>query len=187
MARAGFVVREAVSISCSGPRKLKEVVGGADHRPLASDLVETTQQKLSEASGVLDLTTDGLDDLFAQAIAAAPAAPFELGGHGGDTRAAPPSFATAARVVVPGAAGGDEGIDLRVVEQDDIDAVRVEPGCDDDRSGHVLEQALGLGVAENFAGFILGAEYQTAFIFVLLVVILVWRRFWLAGQRRYLA
>jgi branched-chain amino acid transport system permease protein len=51
----------------------------------------------------------------------------------------------------------------------------------------VLAAALGLGVAENFAGFILGAEYQTAFIFVLLVVILVWRRFWLARERRYLA
>ena len=47
--------------------------------------------------------------------------------------------------------------------------------------------ALGLGVAENFAGFILGAEYQTAFVFGLLVVILVWRRFWLARERRYLA
>jgi len=51
----------------------------------------------------------------------------------------------------------------------------------------VLLAALGLGVAENFAGFILGAEYQTAFVFGLLVVILVWRRFWLARERRYLA
>src|SRR2546426_2449575 len=50
----------------------------------------------------------------------------------------------------------------------------------------VLVAALGLGVAENFAGFILGAEYQAAFIFGLLVVILVWRRFSLARQRRYL-
>ena len=51
----------------------------------------------------------------------------------------------------------------------------------------VLFAALGLGVAENFAGFILGAEYQAAFVFGLLVVILVWRRFWLARERRYLA
>ena len=51
----------------------------------------------------------------------------------------------------------------------------------------VLAAALGLGIAENFAGFILGAEYQTAFVFMLLVVILVWRRFWLARERRYLA
>jgi branched-chain amino acid transport system permease protein len=50
----------------------------------------------------------------------------------------------------------------------------------------VLVAALGLGVAENFAGFVLGAEYQAAFIFGLLVVILVWRRFSLARQRRYL-
>lgn len=51
----------------------------------------------------------------------------------------------------------------------------------------VLAAALGLGVAENFAGFIFGAEYQAAFVFGLLVVILVWRRFWLARERRYLA
>src|SRR5205823_14222864 len=46
----------------------------------------------------------------------------------------------------------------------------------------VLFAALGLGVAENFAGFILGAEYQAAFVFTLLVAILVWRRFWLARE-----
>jgi branched-chain amino acid transport system permease protein len=51
----------------------------------------------------------------------------------------------------------------------------------------VLAAALGLGVAENFAGFIFGAEYQMAFTFALLVAILMWRRFWLARQRRYLA
>jgi len=50
----------------------------------------------------------------------------------------------------------------------------------------VLVAGLGLGVAENYAGFILGAEYQAAFVFGLLVVILVWRRFWLGRQRRYL-
>jgi branched-chain amino acid transport system permease protein len=50
----------------------------------------------------------------------------------------------------------------------------------------VLGAGLGLGVAENFAGFVLGAEYQAAFVFGLLVVILVWRRFWLGRQRRYL-
>jgi branched-chain amino acid transport system permease protein len=51
----------------------------------------------------------------------------------------------------------------------------------------VLVAALVLGVAENFAGFVLGAEYQAAFVFLLLVAILVWRRFWLARERRYLA
>ena len=39
----------------------------------------------------------------------------------------------------------------------------------------VLVAALGLGAAENFAGFVLGAEYQAAFVFLLLVAILVWR------------
>ncbi|HEX9813243.1 MAG TPA: branched-chain amino acid ABC transporter permease [Burkholderiales bacterium] len=50
----------------------------------------------------------------------------------------------------------------------------------------VFGAGVGLGVAENFAGFILGAEYQAAFVFGLLVVILVWRRFRLARERRYL-
>lgn len=44
----------------------------------------------------------------------------------------------------------------------------------------------GLGVAENYAGFLLGAEYQTAFVFSLLVVILVVRNLWLMRQRKYL-
>jgi branched-chain amino acid transport system permease protein len=52
--------------------------------------------------------------------------------------------------------------------------------------GAVLAAGMGLSVAENFAGFILGVEYQAAFVFGLLVVILVWRRFWLGRQRRYL-
>ncbi len=50
----------------------------------------------------------------------------------------------------------------------------------------VFVAALGLGAAENFAGFILGAEYQSAFVYGLLVVILVWRRFSLDRKRRVL-
>jgi branched-chain amino acid transport system permease protein len=50
----------------------------------------------------------------------------------------------------------------------------------------VLVAALSLGAAENFAGFLFGAEYQAAFVFLLLVGILVWRRVWLARERRYL-
>ena len=50
----------------------------------------------------------------------------------------------------------------------------------------VVVAGLGLGAAENFAGFILGAEFQAAFVFSLLVVILVWRNFLLKLQRRYL-
>ena len=50
----------------------------------------------------------------------------------------------------------------------------------------VVAAGLGLGVAENFAGFILGAEFQTAFIFSMLVVILVWRSYRLRRTRQVL-
>lgn len=51
----------------------------------------------------------------------------------------------------------------------------------------VIVAALGLGVAENYAGFIFGAEYQAAFVYILLVLILVWRNLRLRRQRKYLA
>ena len=50
----------------------------------------------------------------------------------------------------------------------------------------VIFASLGLGAAENFAGFLLGTEYQAAFVFSLLVVILVWRNVRLGRQRKYL-
>lgn len=50
----------------------------------------------------------------------------------------------------------------------------------------VIAAGLGLGAAENFAGFILGTEYQAAFVFAALVVILVGRNLRLRRQRRYL-
>ncbi len=50
----------------------------------------------------------------------------------------------------------------------------------------VIASAFGLGVAEFFAGFVLGAEFQNAFVFLLLVAILVYRNFKLARQRKYL-
>lgn len=43
-----------------------------------------------------------------------------------------------------------------------------------------------LGVVENFAGFILGVEFQTAFVFSLLVVILLLRSLLLARRRKVL-
>ena len=51
-----------------------------------------------------------------------------------------------------------------------------------------LEQlgALGLGAAEQFAGFLLGAEFQIAFVFSLLVVVLLWRSHRLRRQRKVL-
>jgi branched-chain amino acid transport system permease protein len=53
--------------------------------------------------------------------------------------------------------------------------------------GGVIWAALSLGVAESFAGFILGAQYQIAFVFGLLVAVLVFRNWRLRRQRRYLA
>src|SRR5262245_16889386 len=50
----------------------------------------------------------------------------------------------------------------------------------------VIAAALGLGAAENLAGFIMGAELQLAFTFTLLVVVLVWRSWQLTRRREYL-
>lgn len=50
----------------------------------------------------------------------------------------------------------------------------------------VALSGLGLGALENLAGFILGIEFQSAFVFALLVVILVVRNHLLRRQRRYL-
>lgn len=50
----------------------------------------------------------------------------------------------------------------------------------------VIAAGLGLGALENFAGFILGIEFQMAFTFSLLVVILIWRNFRLKKHRQVL-
>jgi branched-chain amino acid transport system permease protein len=50
----------------------------------------------------------------------------------------------------------------------------------------VILAAFGLGAAENMAGFILGAEFQIAFVFGLLVVVLLLRSHRLRRQRKYL-
>lgn len=50
----------------------------------------------------------------------------------------------------------------------------------------VIVSAFGLGAAEQLAGFILGAEFQIAFVFGLLVVVLLLRSQRLKRQRRYL-
>ncbi len=52
--------------------------------------------------------------------------------------------------------------------------------------GAVVVSALGLGALENYAGFILGAEFQVAFVYILMVVILIYRSLMLRRQRRYL-
>ncbi|MNT31522.1 High-affinity branched-chain amino acid transport system permease protein LivH [compost metagenome] len=50
----------------------------------------------------------------------------------------------------------------------------------------VLGAGGGLGIAENYAGFLLGTEYQTAFLYALLVAILVSRNLMLRRHRGYL-
>jgi len=52
--------------------------------------------------------------------------------------------------------------------------------------GGVILSGIGLGMAENYAGFILGAQFQLAFVFLLLVAVLVVRNWRLQRQRRYL-
>lgn|SRR6266404_1070398 len=66
---------------------LSRLWGGADHRPFASDLVETSEQELSKASGAFDLTENGFDDLLAPSVAAASPGAFELEGHSGGREA----------------------------------------------------------------------------------------------------
>src|SRR5665213_1378535 len=63
-----------------------EVVGDADHRPFGFDLVDAAQEELAEASCLLDLAEDGLDDLFSQSIPASIACALELCAHSGDER-----------------------------------------------------------------------------------------------------
>jgi len=50
----------------------------------------------------------------------------------------------------------------------------------------IIWAALSLGIAESFAGFILGPQYQIAFVFALLVAVLVLRNWRLKTERRYL-
>jgi branched-chain amino acid transport system permease protein len=50
----------------------------------------------------------------------------------------------------------------------------------------VIVAGSALGVLEEGAGFVLGAEYQTAFIFLLLIALLIGRNLMLARQRKYL-
>ena len=50
----------------------------------------------------------------------------------------------------------------------------------------VVAAGLGLGAAENVAGFLFGAEMQIAFVFILMVGVLVWRNWRLQRRREYL-
>ncbi len=50
----------------------------------------------------------------------------------------------------------------------------------------VALSGLGLGVIEEFAGYLLGTVFRIGSVFLLLVLILVYRRFKLSRKREYL-
>ncbi|MGI9296995.1 MAG: branched-chain amino acid ABC transporter permease, partial [Gammaproteobacteria bacterium] len=50
----------------------------------------------------------------------------------------------------------------------------------------VIAAAFGLGAAEELSDYVLGAEFRLAFVFSLLVAILVWRNWRLTKKRLYL-
>ena len=50
----------------------------------------------------------------------------------------------------------------------------------------VAISGMGLGVFEEFADYILGTEFRIGSVFLLLVLILVYRRFKLSKKREYL-
>jgi branched-chain amino acid transport system permease protein len=52
--------------------------------------------------------------------------------------------------------------------------------------GAVIVAALGVGAAENFVGFIFGTQFQAAFVFSFLVIVLVVRNSRLQRRRMYL-
>ena len=51
----------------------------------------------------------------------------------------------------------------------------------------VVLAGLGLGAAEQYAAFLLGIEFRVAFVFLLMVAILVWRNYRLGRERKYLS
>ena len=66
--------------------ELEKVVGGAEHGPLGSDVLEPAQQELAKASCLLDLAEYRFHDLFPQAIATAMPSSFKHHGHGNHPR-----------------------------------------------------------------------------------------------------
>ncbi|MDH5559189.1 MAG: branched-chain amino acid ABC transporter permease, partial [Alphaproteobacteria bacterium] len=48
----------------------------------------------------------------------------------------------------------------------------------------VIMAGLGLGLAEQYSGFVIGAEYQQATVVGLLVLVLIWRMIQLAKHRQ---
>jgi branched-chain amino acid transport system permease protein len=48
----------------------------------------------------------------------------------------------------------------------------------------VITTALGLGVIEQYSGFVLGAEFQQATVVMLLLLVLIWRQMLMNRQRQ---
>jgi branched-chain amino acid transport system permease protein len=48
----------------------------------------------------------------------------------------------------------------------------------------VIIAGLGLGVAEQYSGFVLGLEFQQATALILLLLVLIWRQIQLAQHRQ---
>src|SRR6202795_1702327 len=99
-------------------------MGGAEHCPFVGDLSEAAEEELAKASGVLDVSEDGFDDMFAQPVATSVAALSDPGAHGLDQRPALGAAGWAA-----GAAGGDIAADGAVDEASQV-GFRAEPGID---------------------------------------------------------
>src|SRR6266516_823002 len=78
-------------LSPCGLCQFEQVVGGAEHRPFASDLFESSQQELAEASDILDLAEHRFGKLLSQPIAAAPPGAPELKRHRRHARASGPA------------------------------------------------------------------------------------------------
>ena len=57
-------------------------MGGAEHCPFVGYLFDAAEEELAKASGVLDVSEDGFDDMFAQPVATSVAALPDPGAHG---------------------------------------------------------------------------------------------------------
>jgi len=90
-------------------------------------LVEASEQATVEGLWRVDLTENGFDDLFAQAIAAASRGALKLERQGSNARAAKPSaFAAGVGLAVPRSARSDECINAAVGQMEKI-VVRADP------------------------------------------------------------
>jgi hypothetical protein len=71
-----------VGMTSPGGCQLEQTLDGTNRRPLASDLVEASQQELPETSGLFGPSEHEFNDLLTHTVAAAPASEFELHRHG---------------------------------------------------------------------------------------------------------